>query len=173
MHEVWQFIIMIVIIGMFLYIRMNRISRFQPVRTLTLFLRIYLFGLTAIILLAEGLQNEAVFIYALIGASFGGVLAAYSYQTLSLTLQNGRLYFKTSKWVEVFILCLFLSRLTLKLSEISRHPINKLNILEAYQHIVSDDALTMMSFFLLATYYIGFSYWMMKANKRHVRVHSA
>nr|WGD96909.1 hypothetical protein P5627_13345 [Bacillus safensis] len=80
---------------------------------------------------------------------------------------------KTSKWIESFILCLFLSRLSFKLGELTNHSLTKIGVVELYQHIVSDDALTMLSFFLLAAYYVVFSYQMMKAGKRSAHMHHA
>lgn len=66
-----------------------------------------------------------------------------------------------------------LSRLAFKSVNLTTHAITKMDIVELYQHIVSDDALTILSFFLLAAYYIVFSYQMMKANKRSTQVHHA
>ncbi|WP_353855550.1 mother cell-specific membrane sporulation protein [Bacillus sp. Bos-x628] len=172
-HNVWQLFIIGIIMMMCIMIRMNRMRRYQPVRPMALFLRMNVFGLTALILITEGLQNNSILIYAAIGMSFGSILAAHSYQTVRIKSENGRLYVKTSKWIECFILCLFLSRFAFKLIEITKHSITTINIFELYQHIVSTDALTMLSFFLLAAYYMVFSYQMMKANKRHVQVHHA
>jgi len=172
-HHVWQLFMIGIVMLIWFIIRMNRMRRFQLVRPVNLFMRMYIFSLTALILLSEGWQNHSIFIYAVIGMIFGSSLAIHAYQTIQMKLENGRLYVKTSKWIESFILCLFLSRLAFKLFDLTKHAITKIDIVELYQHIVSDDALTMLSFFLLAAYYIVFSYQMMKAKKRSIHVHHA
>ncbi|AOZ90392.1 mother cell-specific membrane sporulation protein [Bacillus xiamenensis] len=172
-HHVWQLFMIGIIILTWIIIRMNRMRRYQLVRPVNLFMRMYVFGFTALILLSEGWQNHSIFIYAAIGMIFGSILALHAYQTIRMKSEDGRLYVKTSKWIESFILCLFLSRLALKLVDLTKHAITKMDVVELYQHIVSDDALTMLSFFLLAAYYIVFSYQMMKANKRSTHMHHA
>ncbi|MCY7574239.1 mother cell-specific membrane sporulation protein [Bacillus pumilus] len=172
-HNVWQLFMIGIIILICMIIRMNRMRRYQLVRPIRLWMRMYLFGLSALILLSEGWQNHSIIIYAAIGILFGSSLAVHAYQTIRMKEENGRLYMKTSKWIESFILCLFLSRFAFKLVELTKHSMTKIDVIELYQHIVSDDALTMLSFFLLAAYYIVFSYHMMKANKRSTHVHHA
>lgn len=162
-HHVWQLFIIGGIMLICIIFRMNRMRRYQLVRPISLLMRMYVFGLTALILLLEGWQNHSIFIYAAIGMLFGSSLAVHAYETIRMKEENGRLYVKTSKWIESFILCLFLSRLRL----------TKIGVVELYQHIVSDDAMTMLSFFLLAAYYVVFSYQMMKAGKRSTRMHHA
>lgn len=172
-HNVWQLFIVGIIILTCIMIRMNRMRHYQLVRPVSLLIRMYVFGFTALILLSEGWQNHSIFIYAAIGMIFGSSLAIHAFQTIRMKLENGRLYVKTSKWIEGFILCLFLSRFSFKLIELTKHLMTKINIFELYHHIVSDDALTMLSFFLLAAYYIVFSYQMMKVNKGSSHVHHA
>ncbi|MFS0656218.1 mother cell-specific membrane sporulation protein [Bacillus sp. 179-C3.3 HS] len=172
-QNVWQLFIIGIIILFCIVIRMNRMKRYQAVRPVTLLIRICVFGSTALILMTEGWQNHSIFMYASIGMIFGSSLAVHAYQTIRTKLENGKLYVKTSKWIESFILCLFLSRFAMKLVELTNHSLTKVDALELYQHIVSDDALTMLSFFLLAAYYIVFSYQMMKFNKRSIHVHHA
>ncbi|MCC9087430.1 MULTISPECIES: mother cell-specific membrane sporulation protein [Bacillus] len=172
-HNVWQLFIVGFVILICMIIRMNRMRRYQLVRPVSLLIRMYVFGFTALILMTEGWQNHSIFIYAAIGMIFGSSLAVHAYQTIRMKEENGRLYVKTSKWIESFILCLFLSRFAFKLVELTKHSLTKIDVIELYQRIVSDDALTMLSFFLLAAYYIVFSYHMMKANKRSSHVHHA
>ncbi|CVM09524.1 mother cell-specific membrane sporulation protein [Bacillus altitudinis] len=172
-HHVWQLFMIGIVMLVWIIIRMNRMRHYQLVRPVNLFMRMYVFSLTALILLSEGWQNHSILIYAVIGMIFGSSLAVHAYQTIQMKLENGRLYVKTSKWIESFILCLFLSRLAFKSVNLTTHAITKMDIVELYQHIVSDDALTILSFFLLAAYYIVFSYQMMKANKRSTQVHHA
>ncbi|PRR92753.1 MULTISPECIES: mother cell-specific membrane sporulation protein [unclassified Bacillus (in: firmicutes)] len=172
-HNVWQLFIIGSIMLICIMIRMNRMRRYQLVRPISLLMRMYIFGLSALILLSEGWQNHSIFIYAAIGMLFGSSLAVHAYQTIRMKEENGRLYMKTSKWIESFILCLFLSRLSFKLVELTNHSMTKISVVELYQHIVSDDAMTMLSFFLLAAYYVVFSFHMMKASKRSTHVHHA
>lgn len=172
-HNVWQLFMIGSIMLICIMIRMNRMRHYQLVRPISLLMRMYVFGLSALILLLEGWQNHSIFIYAAIGMLFGSSLAIHAYQTIRKKEENGRLYVKTSKWIESFILCLFLSRLSFKLVELTNHSMTKISVFELYQHIVSDDAMTMLSFFLLAAYYVVFSYQMMKAGKRSTHVHHA
>ncbi|MCW4645700.1 alkaline shock response membrane anchor protein AmaP [Bacillus safensis] len=172
-HHVWQLFIIGGIMLICIIFRMNRMRRYQLVRPISLLMRMYVFGLTALILLLEGWQNHSIFIYAAIGMLFGSSLAVHAYETIRMKEENGRLYVKTSKWIESFILCLFLSRLSFKLGELTNHSLTKIGVVELYQHIVSDDAMTMLSFFLLAAYYVVFSYQMMKAGKRAAHTHHA
>ncbi|MCZ2738511.1 mother cell-specific membrane sporulation protein [Bacillus safensis] len=172
-HHVWQLFIIGGIMLICIIFRMNRMRRYQPVRPISLLMRMYVFGLTALILLLEGWQNHSIFIYAAIGMLFGSSLAVHAYETIRMKEENGRLYVKTSKWIESFILCLFLSRLSFKLGELTNHSLTKIGVVELYQHIVSDDAMTMLSFFLLAAYYVVFSYQMVKAGKRSTHMHHA
>ncbi|WP_338527505.1 mother cell-specific membrane sporulation protein [Bacillus sp. MAG717A] len=172
-HHVWQLFIIGGIMMICIIFRMNRMRRYQPVRPISLLMRMYVFGLTALILLLEGWQNHSIFIYAAIGMLFGSSLAVHAYETIRMKEENGRLYVKTSKWIESFILCLFLSRLSFKLGELTNHSLTKIGVVELYQHIVSDDAMTMLSFFLLAAYYVVFSYQMVKAGKRSTHMHHA
>ncbi|UXC30780.1 alkaline shock response membrane anchor protein AmaP [Bacillus safensis] len=172
-HHVWQLFIIGGIMLICIIFRMKRMRRYQLVRPISLLMRMYVFGLTALILLLEGWQNHSIFIYAAIGMLFGSSLAVHAYETIRMKQENGRLYVKTSKWIESFILCLFLSRLSFKLGELTNHSLTKIGVVELYQHIVSDDAMTMLSFFLLAAYYVVFSYQMMKAGKRSAHMHHA
>ncbi|MCK1973968.1 alkaline shock response membrane anchor protein AmaP [Bacillus safensis] len=172
-HHVWQLFIIGGIMLICIIFRMKRMRRYQLVRPISLLMRMYVFGLTALILLLEGWQNHSIFIYAAIGMLFGSSLAVHAYETIRMKEENGRLYVKTSKWIESFILCLFLSRLSFKLGELTNHSLTKIGVVELYQHIVSDDAMTMLSFFLLAAYYVVFSYQMMKAGKRSAHMHHA
>ena len=109
-HNVWQLFIVGFVILICMIIRMNRMRRYQLVRPVSLLIRMYVFGFTALILMTEGWQNHSIFIYAAIGMIFGSSLAVHAYQTIRMKEENGRLYVKTSKWIESFILCLFLSR---------------------------------------------------------------
>ncbi|KMK70766.1 mother cell-specific membrane sporulation protein [Bacillus safensis] len=172
-HHVWQLFIIGGIMLICIIFRMKRMRRYQLVRPISLLMRMYVFGLTALILLLEGWQNHSIFIYAAIGMLFGSSLAVHAYETIRMKEENGRLYVKTSKWIESFILCLFLSRLSFKLGELTNYSLTKIGVVELYQHIVSDDAMTMLSFFLLAAYYVVFSYQMMKAGKRSAHMHHA
>ncbi|MEE3676976.1 mother cell-specific membrane sporulation protein [Bacillus safensis] len=172
-HHVWQLFIIGGIMLICIIFRMKRMRRYQLVRPISLLMRMYVFGLTALILLLEGWQNHSIFIYAAIGMLFGSSLAVHAYETIRMKQENGRLYVKTSKWIESFILCLFLSRLSFKLGELTNYSLTKIGVVELYQHIVSDDAMTMLSFFLLAAYYVVFSYQMMKAGKRSAHMHHA
>ncbi|MES9687561.1 sporulation protein [Bacillus sp. JJ353] len=151
-------------ICLIVYIKVKRSIGFQPLKKARMIFRIVLFSGVFITLLTMSSLHPLSYLYDLIGILLGLLLTIYALKHLSIENREGVIYFRTHLWVELIVLCLFLYRFLSRLIEI-----NRLQTIQsggsAYGTFFAQDPATMIGFFVLAVYYVGFSFFILKKGK--------
>ncbi|MFT0823892.1 sporulation protein [Bacillus swezeyi] len=128
--------------------------------------RIVLFTGIFLFLLTMSALHPLSYLYDLIGIILGLMLTAYALKNVSIENRDGVIYFRTHLWVELLVLCLFLYRFLSRIIEINVQQGDLINGgSAAYGAFFAQDPATMIGFFVLAVYYVGFSFFVLKKGK--------
>ncbi|TWK82304.1 hypothetical protein CHCC20335_3347 [Bacillus paralicheniformis] len=128
--------------------------------------RMVLFSGIFMTLLTMSSLHPLSYLYDLIGILLGLMLTIYALKHVSIENRGGIIYFRTHMWVELIVLCIFLYRFLSRLIEINGLETALLNGgSAAYGTFLAQDPATMIGFFVLAVYYVGFSFFVLKKGK--------
>lgn len=152
-------------ICLIVYIKVKRSIGFQPLKKARMIFRIVLFSGVFITLLTMSSLHPLSYVYDLIGILLGLLLTIYALKHLSIENREGVIYFRTHLWVELIVLYLFLYRFLSRLIEINRLQTIQQDGGSAYGTFFAQDPATMIGFFVLAVYYVGFSFFILKKGK--------
>ncbi|QHZ49101.1 sporulation protein [Bacillus sp. NSP9.1] len=160
------YVVQLFAIVLIIYIRFKRSIGFQPLNRARLMFRIVLFSVIFLFLLTMSALHPLSYLYDLIGIGFGFLLTAYALKHVSLENRDGVIYFRTHLWVELLVLCLFLYRFLFRIIEINAVEDASLKSgSAAYGALFAQDPATMIALFVLAVYYVGFSFFVLKKGK--------
>ncbi|OMI26889.1 sporulation protein [Bacillus haynesii] len=157
-----QFFIIVSII----YIKFKRSVGFQPLKPARMLFRIFLFSGIFVFLLTMSALHPLSYFYDLIGIALGFILTAYALKHVSIENRGGVLYFRTHLWIELIVLLLFLYRFLYRIAEIGQlQTAVSDGGSAAYGALFTQDPATMIGFFVLAVYYVGFSFFVLKKGR--------
>ncbi|WP_367015735.1 sporulation protein [Priestia koreensis] len=169
MMHVQPYIYSFVIIAFILYRRIKRSIGFQLFKTRRLFIRAILFSVIAVLLLINSAVHPISYLYDAIGIVGGIILLSYAQKHSQLEMRENLLYYRTHIWIESIVLLLFLSRFLYRFIQIMKiDPETQ----ASYGKHFASDPLTMIVFFLLATYYIGYNLYIYGKGKKYLDMKS-
>jgi cytochrome b561 len=103
-------------------------------------------------------EHPLSYLYDLAGILLGAVLVVYARKNIMFEYRENALFYRTHLWIELFIIFLFLSRLVYRMITTSNTvPVT-----------YGTDPATLLIFFLLAVYYIGFNSFVLKKGKERL-----
>lgn len=150
----------------FVYIKFKRSVGYQPLKPARMLFRIILFSGIFVFLLTMSALHPLSYFYDLIGIALGLILTAYALKHVSIENRDGILYFRTHLWIELIVLLLFLYRFLYRIAEIGQLQTAVSNGgSAAYGALFAQDPATMIGFFVLAVYYVGFSFFVLKKGR--------
>lgn len=169
--------IALVFIAWGIYRRVKRTVGIQLYTPKRFIFRIFLFSLLGIALLLFAFQHPISYVYILAGMLAGLILVYYSSKTTLFETKEGLQYYKPNTAIGLIVVFLFLGRLAFRIYASytqfeSIHtgaanggvqsPSSAANGLNGgFPH----DPITMATFFVLITYYVGYYLYLMKAFK--------
>ncbi|AAU23722.1 sporulation protein [Bacillus licheniformis] len=157
-----QFFIIVSIV----YIKFKRSVGYQPLKPARMLFRIILFSGIFVFLLTMSALHPLSYFYDLIGIALGLILTVYALKHVSIENRGGVLYFRTHLWVELIVLFLFLYRFLYRIAEIGQlQTAVSDGGSAAYGALFAQDPATMIGFFVLAVYYVGFSFFVLKKGR--------
>ncbi|WP_416826367.1 sporulation protein [Ectobacillus polymachus] len=154
----------VLFILLILYVRVKRSIGFQPFKVRKFIIRIIIFSILILVLLAMSATHPISYLYDLAGIVVGGVLATYAMKHSLFELREQALFYRTHIWIESIVLFLFLSRFFYRL--IYLFSISSSQSSSQLNQNFAKDPLTYAVFFLLAVYYIGYYSFVLQRGKR-------
>lgn len=166
MHYSPQLLMPIAIIGLILYRRIKRSIGFQPFKKKRLIIRIVLFSFITILFLVTSAAHPISYLYDLVGVMIGIIFVFYAMKHSSFEYRNDILFYRTHIWIESIILFLFLSRFLYRFVFIFNMADTQAPMTTPQNaQFIAKDPLTMIVFFIIAVYYIGFYYFVLTKSK--------
>ncbi|WP_336772373.1 sporulation protein [Paenibacillus sp. MMO-58] len=162
MNQIGSYIVPLLIILFVVYRRLKRSVGFQPFKPSRLKMRIGIFSIIGILLLASGFPHPAIYISDAIGIACGAVIAYYAIKHSRFEQREDTLFYRTHVGIETLVVLLFIGRIAFRIIEMfgtggttAMNPA-ALNNETAQMQQYTNDPLTAATFFLLVAYYIGY-----------------
>ncbi|MGG3575126.1 sporulation protein [Bacillus gobiensis] len=163
MEHLLQFLAPILLVAFVIFRRVRKSMGFQPFKPNLIKFRIAIFSIISFIFLYFSAQHPLSYVYDLAGILLGGILVAYAMKNIMFEFRENVLFYRTHLWIELFIIFLFLSRLVYRMITVSGPaPVS-----------YDTDPATLLIFFLLAVYYIGFNMFVLRKGKERLQDNEA
>jgi hypothetical protein len=167
-----QPLIGIAILTLLIIRRLKRSIGFQKYNNVTIIVRMVLFGIIALFILAFDLGFNAIFSPAAlipdaIGILAGLILAYIATNHAQFEKREDGLYFKTHIWVESLVVALFLGRFIYRIFILKDifQP-NQTGQDHEHQMQYMHDPFTRSVLFVFCTYYLGYFSFILKEGKK-------
>jgi hypothetical protein len=168
-----QFTFIIFLVALILFRRVKRSIGFQKYNETTLIVRMVLFSIITLSILAFALVNPMSLIADGIGILAGLILAYIATNHAQFEKREDGLYFKTHIWVEVAVICLFLARFAYRfviVKDIFQSDESQQDM-QVRMHTMQDPV-TGSILFAFCTYYIGYFSFVLKEGKKAMKNNS-
>ncbi|HTB32680.1 MAG TPA: hypothetical protein VK808_11670 [Bacteroidia bacterium] len=165
-----QFTFVIFLVTLILFRRVKRSIGFQKYSQPTLIIRVVLFSIITLAILAFAILNPKVLLPDGLGILAGLVLAYIATNHAQFEKREDGLYYKTHLWVEITVICLFLARFIYRvviLKDMFQPDQSQQEIHERMQSI--QDPITGSILFAFCTYYIGYFSFILKEAKKEIK----
>ncbi|MDA7027839.1 DUF1453 family protein [Bacillus sp. CLL-7-23] len=158
---------LLVAVCFIVFLRLKRALGFQPIQQVRIVIRMFLFSILTALLLTMSAFNPLAYLYDTVGIIVGLLLTVYALRHISFEYRDGTLYYRTHLWVELAILSIFSFRLFNRIMNLKFLQALTEGHSSAWGEFFSEDPATMICFFVLAVYYIGFSFFILKKQINH------
>jgi Protein of unknown function (DUF1453). len=156
MDQLSSYIIPLLVILFVMYRRFKRTVGFQPFKPGRLKVRIGIFSVIGILLLATGFPHPAIYLSDALGIACGAVIAYYAIKHSRFELRDETLFYRTHVGIETLVVLLFIGRIAFRIIEMIGNggttPMDQTAQMQQY----TNDPITAVIFFLLVAYYIGY-----------------
>lgn len=160
-------VILIVILVLFgMYRRVRRTVGFQYLARGRMIIRLIIFLVLALAILAGGAVNPLSYVFDVFGLVIGGIIAYISARTTRFEMRNGRWGYLQHLWIGIGLLVLFIGRLAFRFIELSQ-GVGKIN----QQKASGQNQMTAQNFsdpwtsgflMLLVAYYISYFIFLLR-----------
>ncbi|MFC3797944.1 hypothetical protein [Cohnella sp. GCM10012308] len=165
MSQAAQYAVPILLVAFILYRRIRRTVGFQLLRPRRLQIRIGIFSVIGIILIAAGFVHPIVFAADAAGLALGGLLAWFAIRHSIVEKRSDGLYYRTHVVIESLVIALFIGRIAYRFlfamqgAQTAANAGGGADSLEQYGR----DPWTAAIFFILIAYYAGYYLYVLRA----------
>ncbi len=164
-----SFVLIAALIGFSLYRRIRRTVAFQPLKTKRLIVRMILLCVVAGMYLLGLLRYPQHLPYALLGLLAGAVLTYFAIRTTEFEQRGERLFYRPNVWIGTFLIVLFVGRLANRIFEIERQVHSRIAAgqqMYGQPYGTGSDPFIAVFWFTLVAYYVGYSIFLIRHQKR-------
>ncbi|MEK0313297.1 hypothetical protein [Cohnella sp. 56] len=165
MNQAAQFAVPILLVAFIMYRRIRRTVGFQLLRPRRLQVRIGIFSVIGIILIAAGFVHPIVLAADAAGLVLGGVLAWFAIRHSIVERRADGLYYRTHIVIESAVIALFIGRIAYRLlfaMQSTQDAVNAGGQADTLQQY-GRDPWTAAIFFILIAYYAGYYIYVLRA----------
>lgn len=165
MNQTAQFAVPILLVAFILYRRIRRTVGFQLLRPRRLKVRIGIFSVIGILLIAAGFVHPIVFAADGAGLVLGGLLAWFAIRHSVVERRSDGLYYRTHVVIESIVIALFAGRIAYRFlfamqgTQAAMDAGGNPDALQQYGR----DPWTAAIFFILIAYYAGYYVYVLRA----------
>jgi membrane protein CcdC involved in cytochrome C biogenesis len=167
MQHAGQAAIPVILMLFLIYRRIRRTVGFQPYHARKLKVRIGIFGALAIALFAAGFLHPIVWAADAGGLIAGGVLAIFAVRHNRFEWQGATLYYRTHAAIQAIVVALFVSRVAYRLFSVYQQSSLADSNGAAQTQLYTRDPWTAAVFFVMAAFYIGYYFYILRNGPRH------
>ncbi|MBB6675501.1 hypothetical protein [Cohnella nanjingensis] len=168
MHNLGQIALPLALVAFFMYRRVRRTVGFQPYRPRRLRVRIGIFSVIGVLLIALGFLHPVVLAADAAGIACGGVLAWFAIRHSRFEMRGAELHYRTHVVIESVVIALFIGRIAYRFLILARSaPAVASNDPNDFQQF-SRDPLTAAIFFVLIAYYVGYYVYVLRAGRKNI-----
>ncbi|CAI6024410.1 hypothetical protein [Cohnella sp. JJ-181] len=165
MNQTAQFAVPLLLIAFFLYRRIRRTVGFQLLRPRRLQIRVGLFSVVGLVLIATGFMHPVVFAGDAVGLALGGLLAWFAIRHSVVERRTDGLYYRTHVVIESLVIALFVGRIAYRFlfampaATQTADAFGGAGALQQYGR----DPWTAAILFILIAYYAGYYLYVLRA----------
>ncbi|REK76928.1 DUF1453 family protein [Paenibacillus paeoniae] len=168
MELLTHYAIPVLIVFFMLYRRFRRTVGFQPFKPRALKIRIGLFAAISILLLYAASFKPQLFAFDAIGLALGAIVVYFAIRYLRFEQREKTIYYRTHIAIEAFVVALFVGRIaySVLIMFTSGNAAVGAKAMHFKQFIT--DPWTALVFYILVTYYIGYSIFVLRNSVKQV-----